>query len=359
MHLASAAPSRDNNFNLMRLMAALVVVVSHSYPLTYGHNGQEPLFRLVGMTMGSVAVDAFFVISGFLNTESLFRTWQPGRFVVARALRIYPALWVMVLVSVAGAALVFSELPFADFLRNQQTQAYVFKNTTLFFGAQYELPAFAQLPYPFAVNGSLWSLPIEVYMYAGLLLVWLPLGFAGKHQALRMILPAMAVASGLYFLWARPHAGPWALEARLLCLFAQGAAYAAWQDKIQLQTGALVAVIFLIAVCTLWPPVFYPAYLAGFAYALLCLAYLPKGWIRAYNRCGDVSYGIYIYAFPVQQAVVALLNPRSVMALVATATPFIVAIAVASWRWIEKPALSLKPKPKLPAATSARRPTPP
>ncbi len=347
MHLASVAQSRDNNFNLMRLLAALVVIVSHSYPLTYGHNGREPLYRLVGMTMGSVAVDAFFLMSGFLNTQSIIRAGQPGRFVVGRALRIFPALWVMVLLSVVVVGLMFSDLPFEAFLRSHHTQAYVFKNTTLFFGAEYELAAFAQLPYPFAVNGSLWSLPIEVRMYVGLLLTWMVLStFGASHNAHRMVLPFIAVMSGVYFLWARPQAGPWVLEARLLCLFTQGSAYAVWQDKVQLRTGVFGAAIFFMGVSTWWPASFYPVYMAGFAYALLYLAYVPKGRIRAYNQWGDVSYGIYIYAFPVQQAVVALLNPRSVMVLAATATPFIVALAAASWRFIEKPALSLKPKPR-------------
>lgn len=85
----------ENNFNLLRALAAFLVLFSHSYALT-GSSSSEPLRMLLGMTFGSVAVDVFFVISGFLVCGSLLRRQSAIEFMKGRLLRIFPALLVMV-----------------------------------------------------------------------------------------------------------------------------------------------------------------------------------------------------------------------------------------------------------------------
>ena len=71
MHLSDFTAGRDNNFNLIRMAAALAVLVSHAFALAIGKSAAEPFQALLGMTMGSIAVDVFFLTSGFLVTASL------------------------------------------------------------------------------------------------------------------------------------------------------------------------------------------------------------------------------------------------------------------------------------------------
>ena len=90
MRLKDVADSRENNFNLLRIVAASAVLVSHSYPLSLGPKAAEPLSQSLGVTLGSVAVDVFFVVSGFLVTASLVRRQSSLDFIVGRFLRIFP-----------------------------------------------------------------------------------------------------------------------------------------------------------------------------------------------------------------------------------------------------------------------------
>jgi len=78
------------------------------------------------------------------------------------------------------------------------------------------------------------------------------------------------------------------------------------------------------------------------AYIVLWLAYVPGGWLRAYNRVGDYSYGVYIYAFPVQQALIASFPDMGAMGVFLSATAITLPLAIASWHYIEKPALARK-----------------
>src|SRR5450631_2982970 len=91
--IGELARSRDNNFNLLRFVAASAVLLSHCWPLTLGSNEAEPLARIFpGLTLGTSAVIVFFAISGFLVASSWERSRSAWAFLVARILRIYPGL---------------------------------------------------------------------------------------------------------------------------------------------------------------------------------------------------------------------------------------------------------------------------
>lgn len=160
MKLSSCAHGRNNNFNLLRLLAAFAVLFSHSYVVAIGKSAIEPLYVSLGVTWGSIAVDVFFVTSGFLVTSSLLTRKSTVEFVLSRILRIYPALFLMVLVSIFLLGLSFTSLPIGAFLQNHVTHVFAFKNTTLVFGVTGNLPGvFESTPYPKLVNVSLWTLP--------------------------------------------------------------------------------------------------------------------------------------------------------------------------------------------------------
>ncbi|MDP5132770.1 MAG: acyltransferase, partial [Paraglaciecola sp.] len=163
---------RDNNFNLIRFIAATLVLFSHCYPLFYGASAMDPLKKIVGFSLGTVAVDLFFISSGFLIAGSLYDRRDLVSFAKARILRIYPALAVCLVITVFLMGPALTTLPIIQYFTDAQTYIYFLKNLVLFFGEEAILPGlFAQLPWPNTVNGSLWTLPFEVRAYALLVLV--------------------------------------------------------------------------------------------------------------------------------------------------------------------------------------------
>ena len=121
MKLSDFTQGRDNNFNLIRIVAALAVLVTHSFALTVGSGNAEPLRASLGMTMGSIAVDVFFIASGFLVTASLLNRQSAIDFIWARVLRIFPALSVMLFLTVFGLGAFFTSLPAPSYFANPGT----------------------------------------------------------------------------------------------------------------------------------------------------------------------------------------------------------------------------------------------
>ena len=149
---------RENNFDSVRLIAAAAVIYGHAHPLT-----QTPDRVFWGNSVESFAVKVFFVISGFLITASWLSDPSPFRYFAKRALRIFPALAVVVAVSALVLGPLVTTLPLSSYFASPQVPAY-FSNIAL--RPVYYLPGvFDRLPYPGAVNGSLWSLPAEFAMY--------------------------------------------------------------------------------------------------------------------------------------------------------------------------------------------------
>jgi peptidoglycan/LPS O-acetylase OafA/YrhL len=333
--LADVAKGRDNNFNLIRMVMASMVLVHHGFVLT-GHPiaSTNLLTRLVH-NFGEIGVDGFFVISGFLVTRSLLSRHDVGAFVAARVLRIFPGLWVMLTVTtLAFSAL--TTLPAQQFLLHHETLSYVARNATAFFIA-FNLPGLFEHQANNAANGSLWSLHYELMCYAGVALTGL-LGIARKKWPFVLgVLACIALFVAIpehpsYFI---------GLFRRLGLVFGLGAVAASFSTRIPLRFiyAVILAALGFALDSTLLAPV---AWSLFYAYLLLWAAYVPRGPIRAFNRLPDISYGLYIYAFPVQQSLIATglaLTPLRNMlgAWVITAT-----LATISWYVIEKPSLELK-----------------
>lgn len=346
MKLSDLSKGRDNNFNLIRIAAAYAVLVSHSFALALGTGDAEPLRHTLGMTPGSIAVDVFFLTSGFLVTASLLTKQDSLDFVVARVLRIFPGLLVMLLLSVFVVGLGFTTLPWQNYLTDPHTYKYFAKCLTLVRGVDFELPGvFTGNPYRNAVNGSLWTLPHEVAMYLILVVAWLALFPVQRHRTrtFRLLLILSALVSG-----ARVLAGHYGLmdEAtpfpRLFFMFFTGAAIFVLREHIQLARPVFLAALAAVVATGLQGGLFFPAYLLCLPYILFYMAYVPSGRIRNYNRMGDYSYGMYIYAFPVQQSVAALIPQISVPGMLAASTIVTTFLAALSWHVVEQPAMGLK-----------------
>src|SRR5262249_40258257 len=154
-----------DNFNLLRILAALAVLVSHAYPIALGPGTPEPLARVLGINLGEVAVLMFFAISGYFIFQSFYNKRSIFEFVFARILRIYPALLAALVLSVFVLGPLFTNLTLVAYFSDPQTLLYIPRNLRLW-PMQYGLPGvFEDHGYP-AVNGSLWTLAFEVACYA-------------------------------------------------------------------------------------------------------------------------------------------------------------------------------------------------
>lgn len=341
--LGSVARSRDNNFNLIRMVAASSVLVSHTWPLTYGSGTPEPLLALTGHTLGTLAVYIFFVISGFLITASFERSQRIERFLWARSLRLFPGLAVSLLLVALALGPCVTTLPVMEYLTHPRTWRFLVANVTLVF-PQYTLPAvFETNPFP-AVEGSIWTLIHEVACYFMVLCA----GLCGLFRGWRIGLFISVYALG----WASTLLLPDLLPERLETLQALSLPFfggmLGWlgRDRIPLTIWIVVGLGGLWAALRETSAAF-PVLVLLIAYATAWLAYVPGGWVRRYNRLGDYSYGVYIYAFPLQSLTVWIFGPLLPVQHIALAFPLTFLLAVLSWHMIERPALALIRQPPL------------
>lgn len=345
MKISFYSQGRDNNFNLIRIVAAISVLITHSFALVMGSGEAEPFRESLGMTMGSIAVDVFFITSGFLVTSSLMGRKSIVEFAWARVLRVFPALLVMLLLTVFVLGVYFSELPALQYLSSAKTYVYLVKCATLILGAAYELPGvFADNPYKIAVNGSLWTMPHEVRMYAILAIIWVALRRSNKNRlnVFRAAVVGVAFFAGAYAIFDHLYLHFEGYFSRLLFMFFLGSVYCVLRERIILVRWLFWIFVFLLLLSTLSKQVFFFVYIFTVPYILFYFAYIPAGSLRKYNRLGDYSYGVYIYAFPVQQSIAALLPGISVPQMIVFSAAITMVFSILSWHLVEKRSLDFK-----------------
>jgi peptidoglycan/LPS O-acetylase OafA/YrhL len=235
-----------------------------------------------------------------------------------------------------------SALPAARFWRDPQTLDYVM-HTPFGFAVRHFLPgAYAGNPGAGAVNGSLYTLPFELRLYVAVALAGVAGVLARRSVAVATIVGLLAIGlmrpdwiDRAFDAGADQHVGT------LPLLFALGMLAFLWRDVIPMSLVGALAALAIIAVD--------PAGLARtllfaplLAYLVLIFAYHPRLRWRAYNRVGDYSYGMYVYAFPIQQTLVERIPGIAPPALFALALPVTLALAVVSWHALEHPLLGLK-----------------
>lgn len=339
MIFANVCSGRDNNLNLIRMVAASGVLVSHAYPIALGDSALQPFQESTGFTLGWICVAIFFAISGFLITRSLDRSRYLTDWFTARVMRLFPGLLVVSVLIAALYGPVFTVLSTSAYFSQAATYLYVPRNLSLLF-LQYDLPGvFADHPYPEAINGSLWTLIYEVVCYGGVFLA----GLIGALRSRRFFAVLLVAYLAVYLATRAPgiaallHPKAMAL-ASLSYPFAIGMAFYVWRDRIRL--SYLLAAALAVLAALLKPTIlFAPAFVLAISYATFVLGYRPAGVLRRYNDFGDFSYGTYIYAFPVQQAAIALAGPMTPLQNMAYAFPVTLVLAIASWRLVEEPSL--------------------
>lgn len=345
--IGSAWEAGINQFHLIRLVAAWLVIYSHAWPIT-GTAGSDAVGQLTGVrTAGALAVDVFFLISGFLVAASLSRH-SVRDFLMARALRIYPALAACMglTVLVLGPLLTTS----AGYWHDPATWRYLLSNLTLWRAEFWLAGVFEALPRT-AVNGSLWTLPIEARLYLCLLAA----GALGMLTP-RRFLPAwaLAISGAAFFAWYRaPLPEHLAYLVWVTSFFITGTLLWVLRGRIVLD-GRWVLGLAAAAALARGTPVFIAAYFLLVAYGTFWLAFRGR---RAWIRHTDLSYGLYLYGWPAQQ-LAFLAGATAVASNTAIATLIALACAAGSWWLVERPALALKRRRPTVSGVAAAAPPP-
>lgn len=328
---------RANNFDSLRFWAALAVLWSHTFSTTMAHERWEPLMLLSNgqTTMGTVAVAVFFVISGYLITQSFERSRSAWRFAKARMLRLMPAFLVVLLLSTLVMGPVVTALPLADYFGDLQVYRYIVLNGSLT-GFSGLLPGvFGDNPIPY-VNGPLWTLRFEAECY----ILIFALGILGLLN--RYVTLALFCGGLVYLVFDGPYTiedfVQWNHRVDLATKFLAGAVIYHWRLQLNGLAAMLCVAVTALAMVLgdLWlalPTVF--AYLV--IYVAMGPFHLPN-----MARFGDLSYGIYIYAFPVKQMLVHYDLASTWYTLGSSATVIAIVLAFLSWHFVEKIALSFK-----------------
>ena len=343
--LSEYAVGRDNNFNLIRLAAALSVLGGHSVAVLGLPSSREFFFDHLGLSLAEMAVDVFFVTSGFLVSASLVNRGEVIAYLWARALRIFPAIWAMLVLTVFVLAPALTVLPPAEYFASPKTHDYFIKCATLIGGVRYSLPGvFETNPLKSEFNGSLWTLPIEIRLYLYLAAGWLILAAAPavRVRAMSIAAPIAAAAFLVVILRGRLFGGAFNAADTRVFMFFYGTTLYLWRDKIPMRPAILFAALAGLLIASVDERAFFVAYVFCLAPLVLHLAYLPKGRIRAFNDWGDCSYGVYIYAFPIQQTLAFLFPGMPLGAMIAGSGAITLSVAALSWTLIEKRALAMK-----------------
>jgi peptidoglycan/LPS O-acetylase OafA/YrhL len=326
--------SRRNNFDFLRILAATLVLVSHCFLLSAGRNiGVEPLDILTGhqLSGGRLGVFIFFVISGYLVTESFGRTPDPRRFLSRRTARIFPGLIGVVLFAVLVIGPLNTTLPLADYFGAPETWTY-FSNLTLY-GSQGGLPGvFGDNP-RMGVNGALWTLPFEFSFY----ILVLALGMMRVLRLFPVALYGTAVVLTLVLGTANYPGLPRLLE--LIAFFAAGMVLSQWRPicSARIAVACVVAVVGAVQI-----DLGIVALATAGTYVVYVVALHPRLRLPSAGRYGDFSYGTYLYGYPIQQTIIHLFGPNLTWwELLLTAFPLTLLLAAASWHFIEQPVLRL------------------
>ncbi|MBO0738174.1 MAG: acyltransferase [Alphaproteobacteria bacterium] len=347
---------RQNNFDSLRLVAAISVIFSHSFLIAEGTQNREWLILLTRnqSVLGLTGVFVFFAISGFLVTQSFEQTPNPLHYLAKRALRIFPGLFAATLVSAFVLGPLVTGLPLCAYLGRAEPYQYVLGNALLD-QSVHELPgvSFVDNAVGLEINGSLWTLPLEFLMYLMVLVLGM-LRLLSLRVALLLLAFGMACLrfEMLYPLekwgWFFQLLSGWGW---LVGFFAAGMTlYALRHTRI---FDGRVAFLALVGLALSIPLRHFIALFPVFGcYLALWLALTPRLAVIPVARFGDLSYGLYIYGWPVEETVMWLSGGRALWwEILLIALPATAAIAFLSWHLVERPMLRLKPGPRrLPAA---------
>lgn len=335
---------RYGGFDALRIAAALGVVLYHSFPLT-GHDSSLPALWVghYRLPLGSIAVAVFFVTSGFLVAESWDRLGRWSTFVWHRFARIWPALTLVIVLTVFVLGPAVTTLSAGAYFSSRQTVLYLARGVTLFGGTIDHLPGVFTTNPRHVVNGSIWTLTYEVWAYAGLLALGVLGGLRRAWVTVTLFFTVLlvfrfAVYGGVGNLPVNSTVLTLSLGkgAELGAYFLAGTAISRFAGRVDLRRLIVPgAVGVALALVVGEPLVFIPS---G-ALLIIGLGACNSRVIDAIHRRGDPSYGIYILSFPIQQVLYWSGAARTPAPMFVASAALSIAAGYLSWHALEAPVL--------------------
>ncbi|GAA4166867.1 acyltransferase [Gryllotalpicola daejeonensis] len=348
-----------NNFDLLRLIAALLVLFSHSFAAV-GQNEPTAWLDPTRGTWGHVGVLIFFSISGYLITSSWARSPHAVPYLVKRIFRILPALLAMTIVTAFVIGPLATDVGLRQYFTSPKVWAYPLVKTLMFVPGDFDPPGvFAGQPWP-GINPSLWTLPVEFACYVTLMVLMLTrlrswwVCLAGVVVAGVLNIQPLFASTPLNRLTGNPL---FHQSVELVAVFFMGALLYTLRERIRLVVAVAAALVVVAIVCSILgvagaiTPLIFPYFVLT---AAITVPPIPLGGFRGW----DLSYAVYLYGFPLQQLIVFVTHTRNPWLEFGLATVGSCVVAALSWRLLEKPMLTLghvlaRRPARAPAAASA------
>jgi peptidoglycan/LPS O-acetylase OafA/YrhL len=340
MTVGEGLQSKENNFNLLRMVGALFIVLGHSILLSGSY---EPLREAHPALIEGVEFMAynflhiFFVFSGLMVAMSLDRRQSLANYVAARSLRILPPLLLVSATLALAIGPVMTTATVREYFADPQTWLYVpLAGSGLFVPG---LPGvFTDVTFAGRINPPTWTVRYEIIYYCGLAIVWL-LGLL-RPARLPFVLAAGAAiyAYSMFDVDLRAEEGVFNPKVSFGMCFMVGTAIYFYRHHIPVSgwPTLLFGLLTFVFYDTSWRQL---AAILALTSAILWLGFVPKGPMLAYNRVGELSYSVYIWHWPIGQTLLSLAPGLEFYELFVPMALLTVAIAALSWSVVERPAL--------------------
>jgi peptidoglycan/LPS O-acetylase OafA/YrhL len=364
--LCPATGEYKNNFDFTRVILATLVVFCHSYVIYYGNIEREPLWCLSKhqLSIGTCAINFFFMISGFLVSQSWNRRDGYFSFLMKRVLRIYPGfilvcIFCIVLFAPLGLR-TYTLRDIHEYWAQINLRHLLFTLLTL---REPVLPeTFKSVPFPNSVNVSLWSILYEFICYQVIPLFAILGAFNKPIRALAifgLVLASNLIHYQVYQLYNTtgtfwydlapyyPHRyfEQFLNFEHLLLPFITGIVFYNYRHYLPRSRYLLILSSISLIVAALWVPYFEITQSIFGAYILFYFLFNEQVTLQNFARYGDFSYGIYLYGWPLQQLIMLYIGRRlNVFCLFLASMLLVLPLAALSWHLIEKPFLRLKSK---------------
>jgi peptidoglycan/LPS O-acetylase OafA/YrhL len=333
---------RTNNFDFIRFIASVMVIFAHSFVLTpFSH---EPLmiFTSDKYDLGYISVAVFFIISGFLITKSYLHSKSLTQYLLSRVLRIYPALTVVILITVFILGPILTTYSLKQYFASEQTTGYI--SNIISITSFFRLPGVFTHNYnPYVVNASIWTLPNEIACYFLVAIIGLFLSKRFKSFFVLLLVFLIMYYNKLIYQSETMYVQ--------FIYFACGSLFFILRERVKLR-GLLALVCMFVLFIDLhfsYHAVSLAAKLVNtvlrasvLSYLILYLAFFNATFFQKFSKYGDFSYGLYIWAWPVQQIISQNFKELNVYVFFFISFCLTFILAAFSWHLIEKKALALK-----------------
>ena len=298
-----------NNLDIVRIIVATMVIWSHSFALSQGNGANEPLSRFLKVTYaGELGVNIFFFISGLLVTNSILKKGSITKFVVSRFFRIFPALLLLLVITTFIIGPIVSKLSVIEYFSNSATWKYFLQN--IYLKTNYILPgSFENNIWPNDVNGSLWSLTYEVACYIFLIVVFVLSGNNKNTQnKIIFVITILSIIPNHFLLhfFERTYIPGFVPMA----CFAFGSFFAVNQEKIKLDFKLLFALV--LSLVLFWRYIHLIQILFPLTISVFLLFFSTDKFVLKLKPKYDISYGLYIWHFLIQQIIILYIGSFNV-----------------------------------------------